>query len=130
MDTAENTLVFPELSYQVVGAAFDVFNELGWGYKEKVYEQALLLELQKFRLPIRSQVYIPLQYKENIIGKFFADIIVDDKILIELKIVSQLGYVHIKQIYPYLKAARFKLGILIYFTKDGVKYRRILNPEV
>ncbi|MEK7654364.1 MAG: GxxExxY protein [Patescibacteria group bacterium] len=123
-------IVLPELSYQVVGAAFDVFNELGWGYTEKDYQGALVEELKSLGLESQREVYIPLEYKAQNIGKYFADFIVDKKILLELKVVQKFGYVHTQQVLTYLRSAGLKLGILLYFTKEGVKYRRILSSSV
>ncbi|MEK9154755.1 MAG: GxxExxY protein [Patescibacteria group bacterium] len=122
-------IIFPELSYKIVGASFNIFNELGWGLPEKDYQKALKEELDELGLSYKQEAYIPLQYKAINIGRYFADFIVDDKILIEIKVVSKLGYAHVKQILTYLKAANLKLGILIYFTKEGIKYRRILNSQ-
>ncbi|MEK7192103.1 MAG: GxxExxY protein [Patescibacteria group bacterium] len=126
----EQKIIFPELSYKIVGAAFDVFNELGWGLPEKDYQLALSKELQILQIKHVREVYLPVNYKGSNIGKYFADFLVDNKIILELKVVSRLGYTHARQLLTYLKSAGFKLGILLYFTKDGVKYRRVLNAEV
>ncbi|TSC88838.1 MAG: hypothetical protein G01um10143_735 [Parcubacteria group bacterium Gr01-1014_3] len=123
-------VILPELSYKIVGAVFDVFNELGWGFTEKDYQRALAEELKTQGLEFKREVYIPLEYKAKNIGKYFADFIVDDKILLELKVVQKFGYVHTQQVLTYLRSAGLKLGILLYFTREGVKYRRILNSSV
>ena len=125
-----NKVIFPELSYKIVGAAFAVFNELGWGLPEKDYQLALSKELQAFNINHNREVYLPVKYKGESVGKYFADFVIDGKVLLELKVVSKLGYTHARQVLTYLKSAGIKLGILLYFTKDGVKYRRILNSEV
>ncbi len=122
-------VILPELSYKIVGAAFGVFNELGWGFTEKDYQRALVEELQSSGLEFQREVYIPLEYKAKNIGKYFADFIVDRKILLELKAVQKFGYVHTQQVLTYLRSAGLKLGILLYFTREGVKYRRILNSS-
>ena len=123
-------IIFPELSYKIIGAAFQVFNEIGWGFPEKTYQNALDKEFKNLSLDHKRESYIELEYKTSNIGRYFADFIIEDKILLELKVISKLGYVHAKQVLTYLKSSGIKLGILLYFTKDGVKYRRILNPEV
>ncbi|MFH0890626.1 MAG: GxxExxY protein [Candidatus Liptonbacteria bacterium] len=122
-------IVLPELSFGVVGAAFDVFNNLGWGFPERNYQNALAEELATRKINFKREVYIPLIYKTSNIGRYFADFIIEDRALLELKVVSKFGYVHAKQVLAYLCAARLRLGILVYFTKDGVKYRRVLNPH-
>ncbi len=123
-------VILPDLSYKIVGAAFSTFNELGWGFTEKDYQRGLAEEFRLLNLEFKREVYIPLEYKAKNIGKYFADFIVNDKILLELKVVPKFGYVHTQQVLTYLRSAGLKLGILLYFTREGVKYRRILNASI
>src|SRR3989338_5473123 len=111
-------VVFPELSYKIIGAAFTVFNELGWGLKEKEYQKALALEFKNSYLHFDEQVFIPITYNNTRIGNYYADFIIEGKVLLELKVVHKLGYSQVKQVLGYLKIAGIKLGILIYFTKE------------
>ncbi len=127
---SEKKILFKDLSYAIVGAAFETFNELGWGLSEKIYQSALEKELQKRGIKFKREVYIPLDYKTERIGKYFADFIIEEKIILELKVISKLGYTHVKQVLGYLKSSNTELGILIYFTRDGVKYRRVLNYPI
>ncbi|MCX6702301.1 MAG: GxxExxY protein [Candidatus Wolfebacteria bacterium] len=122
-------IVLPDLSYKIIGAAFEVFNELGWGLPEKDYQIALSKELKELGFNVKREVYIPLKYKTSNISRYFADFVVDDKILLEIKVVSRLGYFHARQILTYLRTANLRLGILLYFTQEGVKYRRVLNSH-
>ncbi|OGY99238.1 MAG: hypothetical protein A2945_04680 [Candidatus Liptonbacteria bacterium RIFCSPLOWO2_01_FULL_52_25] len=130
MNNANGKIVLPELSYAVIGATFKVFNELGWGFSEKHYQVALAKELESARIGFRREVYVPFEYKSVKIGRYFADFIIEDKILLELKVVQKFGYVHLRQILGYLRSTKLKLGILIYFTREGVKYRRVVSPNV
>jgi len=123
-------LIYPGLSYQIIGAAFKVFNKLGWGHKEIYYHRALLAELRELGLKVESGKRFDLVYNSKIIGKYFLDFIVNDKIIIELKVKPVLGYIHINQVVSYLKQTKKKLAILIYFTKEGVRYRRIINTTI
>lgn len=126
-----NKVIHPELSYRTVGASFNVFNQLGWGLSEKRYQLALVRELTELNIPFQREVYIPLKYNGVKAGRCFADFIIgNNDILLELKVVQKLGYVHVRQVLDYLQCGGIKLGIILYFTKDGVKYRRILNPKV
>lgn len=125
----QNNLIYPELSYKIIKASFNVFNELGWGHKEIYYQRAFLKELNELGLKSEKEKQFNLEYKGEIVGKYFVDFVVDDKIVIELKTMSLMGYVHINQVVSYLKQSNKKLAILIYFTKDGVKYRRIINNK-
>lgn len=125
-------LVFPKLSYQLVGAAFRVDNELGWGLVEKQYQQALAAELDAMHMSYTREMPIPLQYRGKKLSTYYADFVVEGdegKILLEVKVVRTLGYAHTKQVMSYLVSAGLRLGIVLYFTKDGVKYRRVLNPH-
>jgi len=126
----KSNLVFPDLSYKIIGAAFKVFNTLGWGLSEKHYQKALAKELENVGLRFEREVYFPLSYSGSKIGSYFADFVVEKSVIIELKIVSKLGYANVNQVLSYLKSSGVKLGILIYFTKDGIKYRRVLNSNV
>ena len=75
---------------------------MGWGLPEKDYQNALAIELSKLKLIFTREVFVPLHYKTVNIGKYFADFIVDDKIILELKVVSKMGYTHSKQVLTYL----------------------------
>ncbi len=123
----KDKIVFPELSYQIIGAAFNVFNELGWGFSEKDYQSALAKEFEGKSIKFKREVYIPINYKDSLIKKYYADFVVDEKILVELKVVPRLGYFHLRQLLNYLKLSGLRLGILIYFSREGIKYRRVLN---
>ena len=123
-------VIEPELSYQIVGIAFSVFNKLGPGLAEKDYQQGFLSELQNSQILFEKEKILLLGNQATYDIKRFADFLVANRIIVELKVVHKLGYAHVKQVLSYLRAAGLKLGILIYFTNDGVKYRRILNPDV
>ncbi len=120
-------LIYPELSYKLVGLAFKIFNEFGYGMAEKFYQQAFAKSLAEEGFKFQREKLVRLKFLDAPIGKYFLDFVVDEKIVVELKVKPQLGYIHIKQVTSYLKSAGYHLAILIYFTRDGVKYRRILN---
>lgn len=89
-------LIYSKLSYQVIGASFQVFNELGWGYKEVYYQRALASEFDKANIKYKKEVDFPVKYNGKIIARYRIDFVIDNKIAIELKIRSKLGYVHMK----------------------------------
>lgn len=124
---SDDKVLFPELSYQLVGCAFDIYNELGYGLPEKTYQKAYAASLEKLNLPYEKEKLVHLTYAGAIIGNLFLDFMVDNKVVVELKVRPRLGYSHIRQVMNYLKSGGYKLAILIYFTKDGVQYRRVLN---
>ena len=120
-------LIYPELSYKIIGILFDVYNQLGYGYQEKYYEKAVATSLKLARLNYKEQFLVPLKFKGEKIGNYFLDFLVDDKIVLELKRGERVAKSNIDQIYAYLKAMNLKLGILAQFTPSGIKFRRILN---
>ncbi len=119
-------LLYKQLVYDIVGCAMEVHNELGYGFLEKVYENALMLELRSSQIPAIQQCEIKVKYKNTIVGDYVADIVVDNKIILELKAVSHLADEHIAQTLNYLKATGYKLGLLINFGKEKLEYKRLI----
>jgi GxxExxY protein len=115
-----------DLTYQINGAVFEVNKELGSGFLEKVYENALSLELHARGIKAESQVPIKVKYKDQPVGDYCADIVVDDRIILELKAVEALQNIHIAQLLNYLKATDFKLGFLINFTHPKAVIKRFI----
>jgi GxxExxY protein len=120
-----------ELTYLINGAVFEVNRVLGPGFLEKVYENALLIELRKRGLKAESQVPIKIRYKGEIVGDYVADIVVEDQVIIELKTVDQLQGIHEAQLLNYLKATGMHAGLLINFKSSKADIKRfVLNlPE-
>jgi GxxExxY protein len=112
-----------ELTYQINGAIFEVNRELGSGFLEKVYEKALLTELHERGLRAESQYPVKVKYKGTEAGEYFADIVVEDQVILELKTVDMIQKIHEAQILNYLKATGYKVGLLVNFVypKDQVK---------
>lgn len=126
----ENKVKYPELSYKIVGAAFDVFNDFGFGMSEKFYQKALAKALQDKDIHFQREFPVTLQYHDEPLAKFFLDFVIEDKFVVELKVRPRMGYVHIKQVMEYLRVTGYDLAIIIYFTRDGVKYRRVLRGQI
>lgn len=120
-------LIYPELSYKIVGILYEVYNELGGGYREKYYQKALSLTLNKSDLVFKEQVYSPLLFKGSIIGKQYLDFLIENKVVLEIKAGEIFNRNNIEQVYSYLVANKLKLGILANFTKTGLRFKRILN---
>jgi GxxExxY protein len=121
-----------KISYQIRGAVFDVYNELGPGLLEKVYEQALIIELQNKDLQVQNQVLIEVLYKGfDLDLQYRSDLLVNEQVVIELKSVEILLPVHHKQLITYLKLAKKPLGFLINFNTDSIKDNiiRIANDK-
>jgi GxxExxY protein len=124
-------IIFKEECYKIMGCCFEVFNQFGYGLREKNYQKALEEVLYKQKIPFESQLYVPLKIDEKVIGKYYLDLLINDKIAVELKVGDHFLKRDIDQLYSYLKSKDLRLGILINFTSSGVKYKRILNllPE-
>jgi len=122
-------LIYPKLSYSIMGAVFEVYNELGYGYQEKVYQKALAINFENKHIIFREQVKTDLIYENKLIGKYFLDFLVENKIILELKIGDHFFKKDYEQIRDYLTANKLELGILILFSKNGVKSKRILCKQ-
>ena len=116
-------MLHQELTKTIIGCAFTVHNTLGAGFLEKVYEQALMLELKVSSLVVESQVPLSVIYRDQIAGEYFADLIVEDQVICELKVVDVLKKAHEVQLVNYLVAAGIDVGVLINFG-DSVTVRR------
>jgi GxxExxY protein len=121
---------FRELTYKINGAVFEVHRTLGEGFLEKVYENALVLELRNLGFKAESQVPVPVYYKGQMVGDYLADVVVEDKVIVELKTVEDLTSVHQAQLLNYLKASGKPLGLLVNFKgKKAVIRRMTLKPD-
>lgn len=118
-------VIFADLSFQVMAAVFEVHNQLGPGFSENIYEEALAIELVNRDIPFERQKVIEAHYKERIVGTYRTDFVIDEKIVLELKAVSLLDDVFKQQVLAYLKATGLHLGILVNFGTKSVQSVRI-----
>jgi GxxExxY protein len=118
------TMLYQDLTEKVLGACFEVMNELGAGFLESVYEKALLIALRARGIVAQSQVPVPVAFRGEKVGEFFADILVDGKIILELKAARTMAPEHQAQIINYLKATGIDLGLLINFGPTKLEYKR------
>lgn len=110
----------------IIGAAFEVANALGAGFLEKVYEGALLAELRLRGLKAAQQVLYPVKYKGQQVGKYFADLVVEDKVIVELKCAESLAPEHMAQCINHLKASGLKVALLINFRRTKIEWKRVV----
>ena len=120
-----------ELTYLINGAIFEVNRILGPGFLEKVYENALLMELKARGIRAEAQYPIKVRYKDQIVGEYFADLLIEDQVIIELKTVDRIEKIHEAQLLNYLKATGIKVGLLVNFksTKADIKRFVLDLPE-
>jgi GxxExxY protein len=116
-----------EITADIINAFLKVYNTLGYGFLEKVYENALAFELSKRGRMVKQQVPIQVYYEGRAVGDYFADIIVDDTVILELKAAEQIVVEHEAQLINYLKATRFEVGLLLNFGKEAKFKRKILT---
>jgi len=122
----KNKMDINDLTYKINGAVYEVNKELGSGFLEKVYEKALLLELSDRGIKAESQVPIKVEYKGKEVGDYYADIIVEKKVILEIKAVEALKKIHEAQLLNYLKATGYKIGLLINFTHPKAVIKRFV----
>jgi GxxExxY protein len=123
---SSSILVEGELTEKILGAAFKVQNTLGAGFLEKVYENALSIELRKCGLAVVGQKAFPVRYEGTVVGDYIADLVVSAKAVVECKAVSNLDPVHEAQLMNYLKASGLRVGLLINFARSKLQYRRLV----
>ena len=115
-----------ELTYQIRGAVFEVNKILGPRFLEKVYENSMMVELKERHLKAQAQEPITIEYKDVIVGEYFADIVVEDWIILELKAVESLQKIHEAQLLNYLNATGYSIGLLINFTYPKSEIKRFV----
>ncbi len=122
----EANLLFKEESYQIIGAAMEVHRELGCGFVEPIYQEALEKEFILRKIPYEREKELTVNYKGNLLTKTFrADFICYNKIILELKAVKEFSDEHYAQIYNYLRACRMDLGLLINFGTASIEFQRV-----
>ena len=115
-----------DVTEALIGSAFEVANVLGAGFLEKVYERALLRELAFRGVSAKAQVSFPVCYKGQYVGEYVADLVVEEKVIVELKCVERFANEHLAQCINYLKASRLRVALLINFQKPKVEWKRVL----
>lgn len=115
---------YRELTDKIIGCAYKIYNVLGYGFLESVYEKALLIELDKAGLKAIAQKEVLVHYEGQIVGEFKADILVEDVIIVELKSVKMIAKTHEVQLVNYLAATQKDVGLLINFGEKGVQVKR------
>lgn len=123
----EDKVIYKELSYRIVGVLFEVYNELGYGHKEKYYENAIEKCFLREGIEYKRQAPYKLRFKGELVGKYFLDFVVENKVVLEIKKGDHFSKKNIEQIKSYLEITGLELAILANFTSSGVKFFRLLN---
>ena len=126
MHTNKETVIYKDLSFKIVGLAMQVHNQLGYGFLEKVYENALMVLLRWEGINARQQAPISVRFEGEVVGDYYSDILVEDKIILELKVSEKIIDIHRAQILNYLKVTGLKLAILLNFGQERLVYERLV----
>ena len=129
MHTDGHGLEESDLTEIVIGSAFEISKVLGAGFLEKVYERALIRELTLRGVSAKAHVSFPVCYKGQYVGEYLADLVVEDKLVVELKCVDRFANEHLAQCINYLKASGLRVALLINFQRPRVEWKRVLLGE-
>jgi len=127
MKDKSDELLHKEITDQILKAFYKVYNTLGYGFLEKVYESALAIELRQMRLQVDRQVPLKVYYGQHVIGEYFADLVVENKVILELKATETIVQANINQLQNYLKATEIEVGMLLNFGHKPEFKRKVFN---
>ena len=127
---AKSELLHAALTDQIIKAFYNVYNSLGYGFLEKVYENALAFELREMGLSVECQKPLNVSYRNQIVGEYFADLVVDGKVIIELKAMETIHEAHLRQLQNYLKATEIEVGLLLNFGRKPEFKRRVFQKAL
>ena len=121
---------FEEITHKIIGAAYQVYKQLGFGFLESVYHNAMLIELAKYDLKVESEKSLNVFYDGQVIGDFYIDLLVENTVVVELKAVQNLVKEHEVQLVNYLNGLKKEIGLLINFGHSGVEVKRKYRKPV
>lgn len=127
MDTdVESEPLFKAESEEIIGCAIEVHNELGAGFHEKPYENALVVEFQQRRIPFEQQSRFKMNYKGQVVGEYIPDLIAFERIIIDTKVIDRIGQHEVGQMMNYLKITQLRLGYIINFKNRRLEWKRVI----
>lgn len=122
-------LIHAETTYKIRGAIFNVYNELGFGHKEQVYQKAIAAEFKEMKLSYKREESLDVKYKNEVVGNYRPDFIIDNKVILELKSVEYMPKSYETQLIHYLKTTGFQLGLLVNFGSPKLIIKRLLRTR-
>ena len=129
MNANQTTVLHKELSFEIVGAAMEVLNTLGHGLNEKAYENALVAELKARGMRVEQQKRFPVVYKNILVGEYVPDLLVDEKVILDTKVIEAISDAEVGQVMNYLRIAKLELGVLLNFRHPKLEYRRVVLSD-
>ena len=127
LHVGKEKVLYKDLSYEIIGLAMNVHRQLGRGFLEKVYENALMVSFRQEEIQAEQQAPITVRFKGEVVGDYYADILVEQKIILELKAVDTILNIHRAQALHYLKATGVRLAIILNFGKESFEYVRLVR---
>ena len=121
---------YEDITHKIIGCAYQVFNQLGFGFLESVYKKAMIIELSKINLKTEAERLLKVYYDKQIVGEFYVDLFVEDEIVVELKSVKNLSKEHEVQLVNYLNGLKKEIGLLINFGPSGVEVKRKFRKPI
>jgi GxxExxY protein len=128
MNVRRGDLVYPELSYEIVGILYDVYNEIGYNHKEKIIQKAIEVLLKKRGYSYEKELRVDIEIEGEKVGYYSLDFLIENKVVLETKRKDKFDKCDFDQVKKYLKTKNRKLGILANFTNRGMIYQRVLKP--
>lgn len=122
----QKPLMYADLTYKIRGAVFNVYNELGFGHKEQVYQNALEKEFIEMKIPYKKEKDLNVKYKDEIVGNYRPDFVIDEKIILEIKAVEFMPKTFEQQLIHYLKTTEYRLGLLVNFGQPKLYIKRLI----
>ena len=119
-------IVINSITEKIIGCAYEVGNILGHGFLEKVYENALIVELKNSGLQVESQKELKIAYKGEDVGTYYPDILVDSRVIVELKTTKEIEKIHLAQVMNYLRVCNLNYGLVINFGQPKVQVKRVV----
>ena len=123
-------MLHEKITEKILNAYYKVYNYLGYGFLEKVYENSMVIELQKTGLRVRQQENIKVYYESEVVGDYYTDLLVDDLVIVELKAAEKISEKHEAQLINYLKATKIEVGLLLNFGKEPEFKRKIYHNHL
>jgi len=123
----QDTIKHKELTEKIIRIFYRVYNTLGYGFLEKIYENAIMIEFRREDIPAVAQSSIKVLYKNELVGEYYADILVDDKVIVEIKATKTLALEHEAQLLNYLKATDIEVGLLLNFGPKPQIKRKVFD---
>lgn len=119
--------LYENLTKEIIGLSFETYNSLKFGYQEKYYQRAFEELLKGNNISYKKELSVPIEFKGRIIGRYFIDFLIDNKLVVEFKVGKEIKNQHIQQVLAYIKTNSLRLGLIILFAENGIKVKRIIN---